>query len=302
MLVIQLEYVNIDYMCHLCGGFMPYLMRYFGFFLLFGTIVDRATALPHRVPRIKQVVYAFDFDGVILDFNVMYWLQLAREYKGYLPRLLCNRAFVRDVMAAWSARGLYDENNNKVVGSYQTVKYLVEKYMPWATELDLKRLNSVTTAVVPRDHMIDYALSLSVPYVVWTNNDKATYDIKVQTINALRAEKGNALFEPRSVHTVIPTGVTGATDKSNTKPHVEYYQRVYTETCTALGLQPGEVLIVFIDDKKENVIGAQEAAALYNLPIKAYYHWRLLGTSDRLKKLIASDTSWFATSLDVLKG
>ncbi len=169
--------------------------------------------------------------------------------------------------------------------------------MPWATQADKIRISSAITAVLPKDHMIDYANGLNVPYVVWTNNDRVTYDLKVQSMNAIRAASGRAGFNPLSVHTVIPTGIPGATDKSNKKPHVEYYQRVYAETCDALGLQHGEILVIFIDDKKENVVGAQQAAELYNLPIKAYHHWRILGTGAGLQKLITTDASLFNSLL-----
>ncbi len=86
-------------------------------------LYDSKTIL--KSPQIKQVVYAFDFDGVILDFDVMYWLRLAKEYRQHVPSLLCNGSFRRDVRAAWSSRGLYDEADNKIIGGYQTVDYLV---------------------------------------------------------------------------------------------------------------------------------------------------------------------------------
>jgi len=271
-------------------------------FLSAGSAFSDAVPVLNNLSHIKQVVYAFDFDGVIIEFNVAYWLQLAKEYYQHALPLFCNRFFIRDVLAAWSARGLYDEADNKIVGGYQTVDYLIKKYMPWATEADRIRISSAITAVLPKDHMIDYVTSLQVPYVVWTNNDQVTYNLKVQAINSMREEAGKALFSPLSVHTVIPTGLPGATDKSNTKPHAEYYQRVYTETCTTLGLQHGELLVIFVDDKKENVIGAQQAAELYNLPIKAYHHWRLWGTGARLQKLIINDTSWFGMCLKAING
>lgn len=226
-----------------------------------------------RIGRIKKVVIATDADGVVFKFDYWHWAKLFMRYPHRAVPLLLNENFKRDVRMSKSSGGLYDKDGNKIIGSFATVDYLIQEYMPWANELDRQRMLSAASEVKPINPVIDLYQSQqkNVPLVVWTNNDQYTYDIKVQKINALRLKEGLQAFEPLMVSTVIATGNPGAKDKINAKPHVEYYQRVYADTCAFFGMQPGELLILFVDDDMRNILGAIDAAEQYKIPIEPIY-------------------------------
>lgn len=243
--------------------------------------------------QVKKVVYAFDFDGVVSYFDRNYWTQLTIEYLRKYPHkvalIVANPWFWRDVRAA-GRTVLYDECGNRILGYEATIDYLVRNYITWATEEDKARFHSAVSAVYPNSDLIDYAATLKVPYVVWTNNDKATYDIKLTSINGERAQAGKSVFNPAHAYTVIPTGKPGANEPCNTKTHVEYFDKTYRDTCAHFGLQPGELLVIFLDDNINFVRNANNAASLYNFPIKAYQY---TGSMKALEDEFRYDEQWF---------
>jgi hypothetical protein len=243
--------------------------------------------------QIKKVVYAFDFDRVVAYMNTKHVRKLVSEYFQKHPHkvapIVLNPWFWADVKAAHGAV-LYNESGARILGYEATIDYLVRKYITWATENDKVRFSQAVSAVIPNDEIIDYATNLNVPYVVWTNNDKATYDIKVTSINGARAKAGKSLFEPSHAYTVIPTGKPGSNEPWNTKAHVEYFDKTYRDTCAQFGLQPGELLVIFIDDNINFIRNAKKAAVQYNFPIKAYQY---TGSLKTLEEDFRFDEQWF---------
>ncbi len=243
--------------------------------------------------NVKKVVFAFDFDKVVSFFDTAYWFNLGKDYLRSNPmqttRVIIKPGFWRDVYNLGHAR-VYDAQGRAVIGAEASISYLVERYITWATEADKERFRGAVSAVIPNHDVIDYAARLKVPYVVWTNNDPATYATKLNSINAQRAKKGKALFEPVSAHTSISTGAAGSDAQNNVKPHTAYYARVYAETCAQFGLESGELLVIFIDDSALYVEGARNAAAQYGLPIKAYQY---AGSMNYLVDDFRYDDEWF---------
>lgn len=254
---------------------------------------EPTTLISPQCTQIKKVVYAFDFDRVVSYFDSSHWVKLTVEYLKKHPRrvalALAHPLFWRDIFAA-SCTVLNDEAGNRILGHEATIDYLVRKYLPWATEADKERFRGAVSAVYPNNEIIDYATTLQVPYVVWTNNDKATYDIKLASINEARAQKDKSIFEPAHAYTVIPTGHPGSNEPCNTKVHVEYFDKTYRDTCAQFGLQPGELLVIFIDDNINFIRNAQKAAAHYNFPIKAYQY---TGSLKTLEDDFRFDEEWF---------
>lgn len=243
--------------------------------------------------NVKKVVFAFDFDKVVSFFDKSYWFRLAGNYIRSNPlkttRVVIKPGFWRDVYNLGHAR-VYDAQGRAVIGAEASIDYLVTRYITWATEADKERFRGAVSAVLPNHDVIDFAVQLEVPYVIWTNNDPATYTTKLNSINTQRAQKGMALFEPASAHTSVSTGAAGSDAQNNVKPHVEYYARVYAETCAQFGLQHGELLVIFIDDSALYIDGARNAAALYGLPIKAYQY---AGSMKYLVNDFRYDEEWF---------
>lgn len=272
----------------------------FSFFMI-GSVLSCQATHADKVDygQVKKVVYAFDFDKVVSYFDTAYWARLMLEYVRLQPVrtgvVLANPWFWFDVRALAYARA-YDASGHPVIGAEASIAYLVAKYMTWATEQDKERFHSAVSAVVPNDDVIDYATQLTVPYVVWTNNDPITYGIKVTSVNGVRAKADKAIFEPVSVHTSVSTGAAGSTACDNTKTHTEYFQRVYSETCAQFGLQPGELLVIFIDDNYEYVENARKAATEYGFPIKAYQY---ASSMKYLIKEFQYDDGWFDIAMQL---
>jgi hypothetical protein len=245
-----------------------------------------AASAQQVAPTIKQYVIATDADGCILTFDFWYWAKLFAYYPYRAFWLMMNRNFVRDMKACMSPNGLYDKEGNRIIGGYATVDYFVKEYMPWATEADKARMRSVMAAVKPIDAVIDYYQSLDMPIVVWTNNDQVTYNVKMKTINALRTKAKKLPLYPNMEFVSIATGNPGANDKSNVKPNLEYYKKVYEDTCKFFGLQLGELKVFFVDDNPVFVEAARKAAKFYSLPIEAYWY---AGSINALKESLNLD-------------
>jgi len=134
-----------------------------------------------------------------------------------------------------------------------------------ATDWDKVVVKRKFIAVKPIKSTITLYNSLNLPIVVWTNNSFNSYKSKLKTIHKKCPIYPKAVFTAENgINKNRPANAYSTKEK----PDEAYYLKAYAYTRKVLNLKKTDV-VLFIDDKPENINAARAVAQRYKLPIMA---------------------------------
>lgn len=146
---------------------------------------------------------------------------------------------------------------------YTSQPFLQNSIKVIASDLDqvLVKRKGILFRVSPIKSTITLYKQLGIPVVVWTNNHRDSYESKIKKINL--TPRGSFVVKKNCKVSMLyaPYSKWG-------KPHPLYYTKAYDYTKHLLKLSDNDV-VVFVDDKAENVNAARNVAKKYSLPIIA---------------------------------
>jgi hypothetical protein len=218
----------------------------------------------HKKINIKL---AADFDGVQTYLRPWYTYLPALPWRCVARVLWCSvtsPSFWAD-MHRIAYKGLTDEQGKAVIGSDACIAHITKKYYPTISENDKKTLRNLAFYVTPNVNMTNLCNELQnagVPVHTWTNNTRSEYFEKLNKLNTILHKQGFPQLSPNGFH----CGNTQTKDNNAySKSDVTYFKNAYDKFSS-------KPLVIFVDDNRNNIAVAQQAAKIYNLNIEAHHY------------------------------
>jgi hypothetical protein len=168
---------------------------------------------------------------------------------------------------------LYDKDGIKLVGAGNCIRYFGETIPAFRTNhTNIMEALACAKPIYGNIALFQRLHQGDIPIIVWTNNDKEIFDLKLKNLNKRLLHAGCPEFELQGSFYAGKYQCDGTPENQYSpagKPELAYYEKALLYTKHTVGDIDNSWIYIFIDDKAENVNAARVYAEKTGLPLIA---------------------------------